>query len=245
MSLALDAAELLFNCLANVDCGDWTQQLPRWQAAAAKAREAYHRALDSEAGMGPEQAQQAATGRLSDQRILNVLRSDYEMVVRLASDRIRSLDLAYPAEPVPPVPPGREDNRQANLDAMYARDRAENEAAQAGTGWATTNVRQTPELERAKQAEHRALLQQRAAVHWERRADETEQQLHASEDIRLTLAREVDQLQAKVATLEQAKRERFAEADGWLVRAQTAEAALSDIRRRLDGEQPWPSPTRT
>jgi len=44
LSAMRDAAEMLWVTLANVSGGDWTQQSPEWQEAAAKWREAYFEA---------------------------------------------------------------------------------------------------------------------------------------------------------------------------------------------------------
>ncbi len=41
----MDAAEMLWITLANVSGGDWTQQTPEWQAAAARYRDQYFEAL--------------------------------------------------------------------------------------------------------------------------------------------------------------------------------------------------------
>lgn len=38
---ALDAAEMLWTVVANVDGGDWSKQSPEWQAAAARWRDNY------------------------------------------------------------------------------------------------------------------------------------------------------------------------------------------------------------
>jgi hypothetical protein len=40
-----DAAEMLWVVLANVSGGDWTQQSPEWQEAAARWRDNYFAAL--------------------------------------------------------------------------------------------------------------------------------------------------------------------------------------------------------
>jgi len=38
---AMDAAEMLWTVVANASGGDWSQQSPQWQEAAARWRDAY------------------------------------------------------------------------------------------------------------------------------------------------------------------------------------------------------------
>lgn len=59
-----DAAEMLWVVLANVSGGDWTQQTPEWQEAAARWRDNYFAARSSDApntdancDMGADQSQ--------------------------------------------------------------------------------------------------------------------------------------------------------------------------------------------
>lgn len=47
-----DAAEMLWTVVANVSGGDWTKQSAEWQTAAARWRDAYHKALANDAGTG-------------------------------------------------------------------------------------------------------------------------------------------------------------------------------------------------
>jgi hypothetical protein len=174
MSLALDAAELLFNCLANVDNGDWTQQPNDWNTAACNAREAYHAALDAERrGLGAD-----VGGRPREQRILAVLRSDYELVLRLAADRLRTLDAAYPPE----TPPGSAYLGTLRSDApddTYAR-----QAVETPSPYAPLPLDREGMLRDLKE-----------------RADQIrtlEEQLADAERVAATLAREVDQLRERV-----------------------------------------------
>ena len=41
LPFVLDAAEMLWVCLANVSGGDWSKQTPEWQKAAKKWRDNY------------------------------------------------------------------------------------------------------------------------------------------------------------------------------------------------------------
>lgn len=45
--LMADAAHMFWGVVANVSEGDWSKQSPEWQAAAARARDHYHQALDA------------------------------------------------------------------------------------------------------------------------------------------------------------------------------------------------------
>jgi len=56
-----DAAEMLWVTLANVSGGDWTQQTPEWQEAAARWRDAYFRATAAQP-REPGAQQQAGSG---------------------------------------------------------------------------------------------------------------------------------------------------------------------------------------
>lgn len=46
-----DAAEMLWTVVANVSGGDWTKQSDEWQTAAARWRDAYHKALAKAKGL--------------------------------------------------------------------------------------------------------------------------------------------------------------------------------------------------
>lgn len=46
LTAAMDAAEALWGVVANASGGDWSKETPGWRAAAERAREQYHTALE-------------------------------------------------------------------------------------------------------------------------------------------------------------------------------------------------------
>lgn len=229
MSLALDAAELLFNVVANVDGGTWKGQTCAWQDAALLARNAYHAALDAERARPDVD--------IPGHRILDVLRSDYQMLFRLAADRLKSLDAAATAVPTAPEWPGSRYVGTVRSDDPGPRQ------------WAEANKAEQDVIRKPGHVDERApvltLVQyQRKVEQLQQRCIETEQeaailreQLAHAETVSTKRARETDQLRADLKA-----------ADGVIIessetvltlqrRVAAAERDLTAIRQVLNPEQ--------
>jgi len=89
--LSLDAAEALYGVVANVD---WSEQTKEWVVAASRARDLYHQALnEAYPAVGTPDV-----SRPIEARVLRVLRSDYQMLIHVVTDRLVALDEAFGPE---------------------------------------------------------------------------------------------------------------------------------------------------
>jgi hypothetical protein len=93
-SLALEAAEALWGVVANVV---WEDMPTEWVAAAKRARDLYHRALNE--ARPAEQGKPDVVLPSIEQQVLDVLRNDYRMLLHVAKDRLAALAQAFPEEP--------------------------------------------------------------------------------------------------------------------------------------------------